>query len=53
MGPMKYLILEGGERVFEGAELPGGYILKGIGVNELILIKNNAKTVYPLRGGTD
>ena len=53
MGPMKYLILDSGERVFEGAELPGGYILEGIGVDKLILIKNNVKTSYPLKGGAD
>lgn len=53
MGPMKYITLENGERVFEGGELPGGYIVEGIGVDELVLSKNNNKTIYPLRGGND
>ncbi len=53
MGPMKYLTLENGERVFEGGELPGGYIVEEISVDELVLSINNTKTIYPLRGGND
>ncbi|MBP3730849.1 MAG: type III secretion system inner membrane ring subunit SctD [Mailhella sp.] len=50
MGPLKFLTLSTGERVFEGGELPGGYILESIGVEELTISKNNQKTIYPLRG---
>ncbi|WP_418765012.1 type III secretion system inner membrane ring subunit SctD [Mailhella sp.] len=50
MGPMKFITLSGGERVFEGGELPGGYVLEKISVDELTLSKNNKTTIYPLRG---
>jgi len=51
MGAMKFLTLASGERVFEGGELPGGFIVEKIGVSELTLSKNGRKIVYPLRGG--
>lgn len=50
MGPMKFITLAGGERVFEGGELPGGYVLEHISVDELTISKNNHTTRYPLRG---
>ena len=50
MGPMKFITLKNGERVFEGGELPGGYVLEHISVDELTLTRNNTTTLYPLRG---
>ncbi len=50
MGAMKFATLENGERVFEGGELPGGYVLEHIDVDELTLRKNGTVTPYPLRG---
>ena len=50
LGPLKFITLSGGERVFEGGELPGGYILESISVDKLTLSKNNKTTIYPLRG---
>ncbi len=50
MGAMKFITLDGGERVFEGGELPGGYVLEQISVDALTLSKNNQTTLYPLRG---
>ena len=47
---MKFATLENGERVFEGGELPGGYVLEHIDVDELTLRKNGTVTPYPLRG---
>ncbi len=51
MGALKFLSLANGERIFEGGELPGGYIVEEIGVNELTLSKNGQQIIYPLRGG--
>ena len=50
MGAMKFITLDNGERVFEGGELPGGYVLEQISVDTLTLSKNNQTTLYPLRG---
>lgn len=50
MGAMKFITLAGGERVFEGGELPGGYVLEHISVDKLTLSKNNNTITYPLRG---
>jgi type III secretion protein D len=50
MGAMKFATLANGERVFEGGELPGGYVLEHIDVDELTLRKNGTVTPYPLRG---
>ena len=50
MGPMRFITLKNGERVFEGGELPGGYVLEHISVDELTLTRNNTTTLYPLRG---
>lgn len=50
MGAMKFATLANGERVFEGGELPGGYVLEHIDVDELMLRKNGTVTPYPLRG---
>ena len=49
-GPMGFITLKSGERVFEGGELPGGYVLEHISVDELTLTRNNHTTLYPLRG---
>lgn len=49
MGAMKFITLETGERIFEGGELPGGYVLEHIGVDALKLVKNGNPTIYPLR----
>ena len=53
MGPMKFITLKNGERVFEGGELPGGYVLEKVSVDELTLTRNNTTTLYPLRGSHD
>ncbi|WP_295639538.1 type III secretion system inner membrane ring subunit SctD [uncultured Mailhella sp.] len=50
MGALKFITLAGGERVFEGGELPGGYRLESISVDALTLSRNNQTTTYPLRG---
>ncbi len=50
MGALRFITLDNGERVFEGGELPGGYVVDSISVDELILSKDNRKTSYPLRG---
>ena len=50
MGAMKFVTLECGERVFEGGELPGGYLLEHIDVDVLTLSRNGKSTRYPLRG---
>lgn len=50
MGALRFITLAGGERVFEGGELPGGYRLENISVDALTLSKNNQTTTYPLRG---
>lgn len=50
MGALRFITLAGGERVFEGGELPGGYRLEKISVDELTLSRNNQTTTYPLRG---
>ena len=52
MGPMKFITLKNGERVFEGGELPGGYVLEKVSVDELTLTRNNTTTLYPLRGSS-
>ena len=35
MGALKFITLAGGERVFEGGDLPGGYRLESISVDAL------------------
>ncbi len=50
MGPLRFITLDNGERLFEGGELPGGYIVENISVDELKLSKGDQKTSYPLRG---
>lgn len=50
MGALRFITLAGGERVFEGGELPGGYRLENISVDALTLSRNNQTTTYPLRG---
>lgn len=50
MGALRFITLAGGERVFEGGDLPGGYRLEHISVDELTLSKNNSTITYPLRG---
>lgn len=52
-GPLGFVTLADGERVFEGGELPGGYLLDRIEVDQLTLIKNKQTTLYPLRGSRD
>lgn len=53
MGAMKFVTLANGERVFEGGELPGGFILESIGVDSLTLSKGSSSTIYPLRGSNE
>ncbi|HVJ69777.1 MAG TPA: hypothetical protein VM510_17500, partial [Caulifigura sp.] len=37
IGQSKALVLESGERVFEGATLPGGYVVKSISADSVVL----------------
>jgi type III secretion protein D len=53
LGAMKFVTLETGERVFEGGELPGGYLLERIAIDALTLVKNSKTTQYPLRGSSE
>ena len=53
LGAMKFVTLESGERVFEGGELPGGYLLERIAIDALTLVKNSKTTQYPLRGSSE
>lgn len=53
MGALKFVTLESGERIFEGGELPGGYMLERIGLDALTLTKNSKTTQYPLRGSSE
>lgn len=49
-GAMRFVTLASGERVFEGGQMPGGYILEKVDVEALTLSKNSHITLYPLRG---
>ena len=49
-GIMRFVILDNGQRIFEGGMLPDGNILERITLNALILKKNGRTTSYPLRG---
>ncbi len=51
MKPLRFVSLKSGERIFEGGQLPGGWVVEAIGVNELQLQKDGHSTIYPLRGG--
>lgn len=48
--PMRFISLGGGQRIFEGGQLPGGYVLESVGVKELKLRKDGRVILYPLRG---
>ena len=50
MEPMRFISLASGVKVFEGGEMPGGYILDSIGVHALRLRKGENVVTYPLRG---
>ena len=47
--PLRFVSLKNGDKYFEGAELPNGYILEKISVNELILDKKGEKITYELK----
>ena len=48
--PMRFISLGSGQRIFEGGQLPGGYVLESVGVKELKLRKDGRVILYPLRG---
>lgn len=48
--PMRFISLGGGQRIFEGGQLPGGYVLESVGVKELKLRRDGRVILYPLRG---
>lgn len=47
---LHFITLDSGERVFEGGELPGGFVLESIGEDFLTLRKDQQTLNYPLRG---
>ncbi len=47
--PIRFVVINSGQRVFEGGVLPGGYTLMNINMQELILDKNGIKTTYRLK----
>ena len=49
-GVMRFVILDNGQRIFEGGALPDGQILERITFNALILSKDGRSTSYLLRG---
>lgn len=51
--PMRFIGLSSGQRVFEGGQIPGGYVLESIGVKELKLRRNGRVILYPLRGSDE
>ncbi|MDR3175529.1 MAG: type III secretion system inner membrane ring subunit SctD [Desulfovibrio sp.] len=53
MGPMRFISLGNGQRIFEGGVLPGGHVLESISLDALVLNKNGRTTTYPLRGNNE
>ena len=53
MGPMRFISLGNGQRIFEGGMLPGGHVLESISLDILTLSKNGRITTYPLRGNNE
>lgn len=53
MSPMRFIVTADGRRLFEGAKLPGGCILEGIGTKVLTLRRGDHVFTYMLRGSHD
>ena len=45
IGQSRSLVLNSGERVFEGATLPGGYVVKSIAANAVVLDRMGEQSV--------
>ncbi|UQZ90983.1 EscD/YscD/HrpQ family type III secretion system inner membrane ring protein [Deltaproteobacteria bacterium Smac51] len=52
LSPMRFISMRDGQKYFEGAVLPGGYVIEEIKADEIILSKNNLLTTYKL-GASD
>ena len=52
MKPLRFVTTSDGQRLFEGAVLPGGYVLERISTRELTLRKGGQTTTYVLRGSS-
>ena len=50
MSPMRFVTTADGRRLFEGAVLPGGYILEGINTKTLTLRRDGQVFTHTLRG---
>lgn len=50
MSPMRFVTTADGKRLFEGAVLPGGAVLEGIGTRALTLRRDGHVFTYTLRG---
>ncbi len=50
VGQFRSLVLESGERVFEGASLPGGYVVKSISAAEVVLDKMGQRVTVSVGG---
>lgn len=48
-GTLKFVKLAGGEKVFTGGVLPGGFILESVNYDRLVLTKNHQRIIYPLK----
>ena len=47
--PMKFITLKNGVKYFEGALMPGGYTLKDIAIDKLVLDKDGVNIEYALK----
>ena len=48
-GAMKHVTLSDGGKYFAGAQLPGGYILRSVGEDHLVLERGGRQIIYPLK----
>lgn len=48
-GAMKHVTLSDGGKYFAGARLPGGYILRSVGEDHLVLERGGRQIIYPLK----
>ncbi len=53
LSPLKYIILSNGKRVFTGGQLPGGFTLIDVALDELTLEKDQAITKHYLQNVTN
>jgi type III secretion protein D len=52
VGTFRSLVLESGEKVFEGAVLPSGHTIKSIAADKVILEKSGQESIVAVGGGT-